>query len=242
MTNTLRIRFTAYSTLGLALAWLLGPGLTPTYPENDVNARLSAMSHDTVLLDSQYVFRMLTFLLAAPAVVGALRLVRTRGAGLAYSGSALLVIGSIAGAATVTSVAVEFSVLAPAANRSASIEATELIDHALLWQVVGPIFLLGAILGFLLRAAALWRAQAIPRWAAACIGAGPVIHVAGGDLFWTVFGGVFVLGVGLTWLAIAQLRLIPKRESSVGTRTTDEDPAELIVSSEDDITHGVRGD
>lgn len=98
-------------------------------------------------------------------------------------------------------------------------------------MMLGLIYIVGVVLGFVLLASALWRARAVPRWAAACIGLGPVIHVAGGDLPWTAAGGGVVLAVGLGGLALTQLGRLAGPATAAGVRAAD--PAELVVSPGD---------
>lgn len=50
-------------------------------------------------------------------------------------------------------------------------------------------------------------AGTVPRWAAACISLGPLIHIAG-DIWWTATGGILLLALGLGILARVQLATI----------------------------------
>lgn len=47
----------------------------------------------------------------------------------------------------------------------------------------------------------LWRARAVPRWAAAAIATGLIVHIAAGDLLWTTVGGTTLLTMGFGVLA-----------------------------------------
>jgi hypothetical protein len=94
---------------------------------------------------------------------------------------------------------------ASAADRQAAVTVATLIQNSGMWYVFGAISLIGEILGFILLGCALWRAGTVPRWAAACISLGPLIHIAGGDIWWTATGGILLLALGLGILARVQL-------------------------------------
>jgi hypothetical protein len=51
----------------------------------------------------------------------------------------------------------------------------------------------------------------MPRWAAACIAIGPIVHIAGGDLSWTVITGSSMLAIGLAVLAHTALGSISRQ-------------------------------
>ena len=97
---------------------------------------------------------------------------------------------------------------ASAADRQAAVTVATLIQNSGTWYVFGAISLIGEILGFILLGCALWRAGTVPRWAAACISLGPLIHIAGGDIWWTATGGILLLALGLGILARVQLATI----------------------------------
>jgi hypothetical protein len=232
MSNTFRIRFTALATAGFAIAYLWGNAVTPVLPDTAA-ARLDAMAADNaVLLNSIYAARMLTFILITPTLVGALRLLRARGARLGCIASALLLTGHIAEAAVITFVAVQFNVLAPVADRQAAVIGADLIQNSGMWYTLGAVSLIGEIVGFILLGCALWRAGTVPRWAAACISVGPVIHIAGGDFRWTASGGILLLALGLVMLA--RVQLAPTNTPRIAITTTNPpDPAKLIISPHD---------
>ena len=71
---------------------------------------------------------------------------------------------------------------ASAADRQAAVTVATLIQNSGRWNVFGAISLIGEI-GFILLGCALWRAATVPRRAAACISVGPLIHIAGGDIW-----------------------------------------------------------
>jgi hypothetical protein len=224
MTSAFRIRFTGFATAGFAVAYLWGNAVTPVFPEAAA-ARLDAMAAENlVLLNSVYAARMLTFVLVTPTLVGALRLLPARGARLGYVASALLLVGHIAEAPVISLVAVQFNVLAPAPDRQAAVTAAELIQHSSMWYVLGAISLIGAIVGFILLGGALWRAGTLPRWAAACISLGLVIHFVGGDFRWTAAGGILVLAFGLGALARAQLATTTNRPTNPTKKAQPADP------------------
>jgi hypothetical protein len=232
MTSTFRIRFTGFATAGFAIAYLWGNALTPVLPAAAA-ARLDAMADaNAALLNSIYAARMLTCILVTPTLVGALRLLRARGVRLGYIASALLLTGHIAEAAVITLVAVQFNVLASAPDRQAAVIGADLIQNSGMWYTLGAISLIGEILGFILLGCAVWRAGTVPRWAAACISLGPVIHIAGGDFRWTATGGILLLTLGLGMLARAQLANTNTPRTAITTASRPE-PSELIVTPHD---------
>ena len=232
MSNSLRLRLTALATAGFAATTLLGSAIGPTIAA-DVAVRLEVLSHHALLGNATYVCRMLSFVLVTPAMVGALRLLPRRGALLGTIGAALLLISQVAGAAATTIMAVQIDVLAPTADRQAAVVAGEWLDQSLLWQLSGAVYVTGWLLGFLMLGIALWRAATLPRWAAACIGLGPIVHIAGGDLSWTVVGGAVLLALGLIMLALAPFHSNRRPADVTSTPPTTLDPAELIVSADD---------
>jgi hypothetical protein len=232
MTNTFRIRFTGLATAGFAIVYLWGNAVTPVLPDAAA-ARLDAMAADNaVLLNSIFAARMLTFILITPTLVGALRLLRTKGARLGYIAAALLLIGHIAEAAVITLVAVQFNVLASAADRQAAVAVATLIQNSAMWYVLGAISLIGEIVGFILLGCALWSAGTVPRWAAACISLGPITHIAGDDFRWTATGGILLLALGLGMLARVQLAPTNTPRTAI-TSTNPPAPAKLIISPHD---------
>jgi hypothetical protein len=197
-------RWAALATGGFAAVTLLGSVATP-HAETDVAARLEALSHYSAIGNATYLCRMAQVVLLTPFLFTALRLLRPHRSGLAVTAGAVLLLGHVAGAAATTIMAVQINVLATAPDRHAAVAMTDLLDRSLLWQISCYVYLPGWILGFLLLGIALWRAGALPRWAAASIGLGPILHIAVGDLRWTVVGGSVMLTAGLAMLAITAI-------------------------------------
>jgi hypothetical protein len=232
MPTTSLPRWIALTTGGFAATTLLGSVATP-HAETDVAARLEALSHYSVIGNVTYLCRMASAVLLAPLLVTAMHALHGRGTRLGVTGATLLILGHVAGAGAVTIMAVQINVLATAPDRPAAVEITTQLDHSLLWQIICVFYLAGWILGFLLLGIALWRARALPRWAAASISLGPLLHIAVGDLRWTAVGGAVVLTAGLAMLTITALHPTepPSRPTTRRPRPTT--PAELMLSPDE---------
>ncbi len=161
-------------------------------------------------LDRWYLAHLLFFLgslLLLPAVLMLGDLARARAPGLALAGVVLSVIGLV-GAAGVA--AVELAIWELAQPSVAAGEAAAVVERltegaAVTVPVLGAS--IGFPLGFALLGAALWRADAAPRWASACVGLGPAVFSAGGlggSLLLTVAGSA-VSALGLCWIGLGLL-------------------------------------
>jgi hypothetical protein len=233
MPKSFRLHVCDLAVAGFALSTLLGLALTPP-AVGDPAQRLAVLADHTVTGNLTYAFRLMSTLLLAPALVGILARLRRRGSGLGNAAAALLLVGHVAGAAAVSFTEVQIVALAPAPNRPQAATIVELIDRSLVWNVLGLTYISGWLLGFTLLAAALWRTQAIPRWAAACIGLGPIVHIAGGDLPWTAIGGVVLLTAGLARLASSLLFGGTSHTHRTGG-LVQVDPMEYIVSPDEGL-------
>ncbi|MGK5681439.1 hypothetical protein [Actinoplanes sp. URMC 104] len=200
MSTTWRTRMIATAVAGSAVTTFLGASFGPVFSA-DPAARLETMAQNTTVITAVYLFRMLGALLAPAVVIAVLRLVPRRGAPAAAAGGALVLIGETAGVATTTIVAVQALVLAPSDDRLTAIAVAGRLDDSSLVTVTAVLYLSGLLLGNLLLGVGLWRARAVPRWAAAAIAAGLIVHIAAGDLPWTTVGGTTLLTVGLAALA-----------------------------------------
>ena len=201
MSNTTPSRWAALAAGGFAATTLVGSVATPN-SGSDIAARLEVLSHSWLIGNVTYLCRMADAVLLLPMLIIALRLLRRRGIRLGVAAAALLAVGHVAGAGVVTIMAVQINVLAPAPDRPAAVAVTELIERSALFQILCVLYLTGLVLGFLLLGIALWRARTIPRWAAAGIGLGLVLHISAGDLRWTAVSGSLLLTAGLVMLAI----------------------------------------
>jgi hypothetical protein len=232
MTTEFRSRIIARATVGFAVATLLGWALTPTAPQ-DPGALLETLSRQPTLCTIVYVMRMLSAILVTPALLGALHLLANRGTSIGYVAAALLVVGHVADAGVSTLMAAVFSVLAPATDRRVAVTTTELILSSELWIVLGVFSLAGIVVGFASIGIALWRAGAVPRWAATCLSPGPIVHISAGDWPWTKVGGSVMVAGGITTIALHILRESTLPAPARAGRRTTADPAQFMVSTDD---------
>jgi hypothetical protein len=207
-------RIGAVSLVVAPLFGLVGGALHPER-ESDAAALYAVVAAN---LDRWYAAHVLFFvgsLLLLPGVLLLWDLARARSPRLALAGVVLGVIGLV-GAAGVA--AVELAVWEAAQPTVAPDEAVRLIERLSEGAAVTvPVY--GASLcfplGFALLGAALWLAGAAPRWAAACIGLGPVafsVGGLGGSLPLTVAGSL-LSAAGLGWVGLAQLGALPRPSS-----------------------------
>jgi hypothetical protein len=204
-------RIAAVSLVVAPLFGLVGGALHPVR-ERDAAALYAVVAAN---LDRWYAAHVLFFfgsLLLLPGVLLLWDLARGRSPGLALAGVALALVGLV-GAAGVA--AVELAVWEAAQPTIARDEAVALVERLSEGAAVTiPVYgaSLGFPLGFALLGAALWLAEAAPRWAAACIGLGPVafsVGGLGGSLPLTVAGSV-LSAAGLGWIGLTQLGVLPR--------------------------------
>jgi hypothetical protein len=118
----------------------------------------------------------LTILFFLPALVVVAHLARARETRLGWV-AAVLAIGT-----TVPGIAY---VLAPdvlyleAAHGDVSAHAISAYNGAPVVTVATAVFLVGHVLGLILLGVGLWRVGSVPRWAAACLAASPVLEIGG---------------------------------------------------------------
>jgi hypothetical protein len=111
-------------------------------------------------------------------VLGAVHLIRRRGAALGHAAAVFCLYGLVAAHAALGGVNLVFAELAsPALNRTSMVALFDTITHD---AAVGAPLLLGhyaLVIGILLLGAALWRGGIGPRWAAVCILLFPVSDI-----------------------------------------------------------------
>jgi hypothetical protein len=223
METTRRRRICNLALFGYAVCGLAGMVLPPIAPDTTAG-RLSVLADHAGRADLTYAFRMTGFLLLAPALVAILSGIRRRGAALAETAAVLLAVSGVAGAGFVSLMAVEM-VLARVGDRAAAVAAATLMEGTFVWMWSAVGYLLGWLLGSIVLGAALWRARTTPRWIPLCVGAGPVVHVAAGDLVWTTWGGALLVTAGLIGVAVTNRGL-------EAASPTIPDPDELMAADQ----------
>ena len=205
--------------VGLALAMFLAPwfivlsetghSLTNPQGRDDIDPAVAlAIASDHATLQRWSSFAALVgALLLVPAVMGVMRLVRTRAAWLGLVAGVLTASGYICyfglvlqGAFTETAMS---SVGGTTSEKVAVLQAT--MDDPLGTGWVGPAFVLGTIVGTFLLGLALLRARTAGRWAGYGLIAWSVLHVLSFSP-WVEVVGAAAQAMGLAVAAAALLR------------------------------------
>jgi hypothetical protein len=204
--------------IGLALAMLVAPwfivvaetghALMTRHGEDDIDPEgaLTVAAEHLTLHRWGSLAALLGALLLVPAVLGVMRLVRTRAAWLGLIGGVLTATGYVCYFALVFQGSFTAAAMVTVGgSRSQDIEVlqTFMDDPLALW--VGPLFVLGNIVGTFLLGLALIRARTAGRLAGYGLIAWPVLHVVSFNPFVEVVGAV-AQAVGLALAAAALLR------------------------------------
>ena len=204
---------------GLALAMFVAPwfivlsetGHSIANPDgkDDIDPAVAlaiASDHVTLLRWSSFA-ALVGALLLVPAVLGVMRLVRTRAAWLGLVGGVLTASGYVCyfglvlqGAFTETAMA---TVRGPASGNVAVLQAV--LDDPLGPGWIGPAFVLGNIVGTFVLGLALIRARIAGRWAGYGLIAWSVLHVLSFSP-WVEVAGATAQALGLALAAAALLR------------------------------------
>jgi hypothetical protein len=175
--------------------------------ETGADALALAAAHPG-LLRVAVVAAMAGSLLIVPAVLGAMRLIRSRAAWLGLIGGSLMIAGYIC---YLGINATGFEQIAMAEHGGpldafAEVLDTGQQDPAGMWIFL--LFVAGNLIGTALLAVALLRSRAVPAWAALAVLAWPVLHVTGlvvGSEWFEVTGAV-LQAIGFAVVAGAVLR------------------------------------
>jgi hypothetical protein len=144
-------------------------------------------------------------------VLGAVHVIRRRGAAHADGAAALVVYGLVAAHAALGGVNLVFAELgSPDLDRTAMVGLYDTITHD---AALGAPLLLGhylLVIGVLLLGAALWRSGVGPRWAAICVVLFPLSDVLLGFLPFgeaadVISNGFGILGLGALGLAVLRM-------------------------------------
>jgi hypothetical protein len=226
-------RTASTSRVGLALAMLVAPwfivvaetvhAIVSTGGADDLDPAVSlAMTADHPTLTAWGgLAGMLGALLLVPAVLGVMRLVRTGAARLGLVGGVLTAAGYVAYFALLFhGVGTEQAMVSVGGSMRQNVEVLEeLMTQP--WTVwVGPLFVLGNIVGTFLLGLALVRSRAAGRAAGFGLMAWPVLHVVSLNPLFEVAGAT-LQALGFALAAMALLR-------AVRTEGTGKQPYELL--------------
>jgi hypothetical protein len=207
MKNTATFRRVSASValLATALLSLVSQLLAPAFPSGGAAARLDVVQQGgtaAALSAGLFVAAQLPFIVAA---LGIGHLLRERAPLLSNLGTTLAVIGGF-GHAVIGGVSMlEVAMASDSAHRQVLADAVTRFEASpgMLFAALG---MLGTVLGLVLLAVGLWRADVSPRWVAPAIGAFLVIEfVASGFSAWAsdVSAVIYVVALGalaaVTW-------------------------------------------
>jgi hypothetical protein len=150
-----------------------------------------------------YLFTMLIFVgtaLLVPVVFGLMYMVRDRSAVLGHVGGSLAMVGALVGVGDALSQLFIWQMVAPGADRAQMVGLLTRVDNAIGAALVFRLGGLGFVIGMVILAIALYRARAVPAWAAAGMGVGAFLNiagfVAGSTLLVTISSAVLLLSLG----------------------------------------------
>lgn len=201
--STVRRRAAVASLLGAPLLMLAAHLLQPAHGTS-TQEEVAAQAAQTAAFNASTAVGLLAMLLLVPAVVTLAGMLGDRwsghvGGALALTGAIALtfLLGSGVGATTIG-----------AHGGEVATALTDRLEENPAYGLAVGLMLLGWTLGLITLAVGLWRARRIPSWAAACLGAAPLVPaVAGGRIGVAV--GFLVL---LTGFAAAARALTPADE------------------------------
>jgi hypothetical protein len=133
-----------------------------------------AVAHPTAMATAAWLD--LTILFFLPALVVVAYLAGARTTRLGWFASVLAIGTAIPGIAYVLAPDVLY---VEAIHGHVSARAIDAYNGSGVVSVATIVFLVGHVLGLILLAVALWRARAVPVWAAACLGASPILEIVG---------------------------------------------------------------
>ena len=129
-----------------------------------------------------YLFTVLIFLSTAlwiPLLLGLMHMVRRRGAALGNVGGSLAIAGTLVGVGDAVSQLFIWQMVSPGADRAQMVALLARFDNtfgaAIFFRIGGPALVVGTILVCV----ALYRARAVPAWAAAGAAVGTLLNIAG---------------------------------------------------------------
>lgn len=169
--------FGAASLVIGGVAVTVGTAVEPSGDDDSVAVALGKISHH---LGDQRAL-IVTDLLAVfmlPAVLCLMRLARRGAPRLALAGGTLAFAGWLAGLVGLAGLDVVFYEGAQATDRAQATTLIHAVTNTWSYTLLLIVFIAGQVIGMLLLGIALWRARAVPRWAAVVVGAAPIAQVA----------------------------------------------------------------
>ena len=129
-----------------------------------------------------YLFTVLIFVSTAlwlPIVIGFMYMVRERAAVLGNVGGTLAFLGTLVGVGDATSQLYIWQMVSQGADRAQMVALLTRFDNAggaaIFFRIGGP----ALVIGMVLLSIALYRARAVPTWAAAGVAVGTLLNIAG---------------------------------------------------------------
>jgi hypothetical protein len=175
--------------------------IAPAIDGNEVE-QLAVVARDP---DRYYLFTVLIFVgtaLIVPVVLGLMYMLRERAAAWGNLGGSLAMIGALIGVGDAISQLFIWQMAAPGADQAQMSALLMRFDNApgaaLIFRIGGPSF----VLGMVLLGIGLYRAKAVPAWAAAGLAAGAFLNLAGFVIGSNVLVAISsaVLLVSLGWI------------------------------------------
>jgi len=153
-----------------------------------------------------------------PAVLYLMRLAGTRAPRLALAGGTIAFAAWLAGLLSLGASDILLDHADRLPERATAISLVHAVTSDPWFVILEAVFIIGHLVGMLLLGVALWRARAVPRWAAALVGLAPVAHLVVHDLSGVVDAAAFALfAIGMAACAVTLAR-------------TPEPPAEIPVA------------
>ena len=199
---------TALATAGTAVTLLASEVLDPVGDGTAENFVAAATGHRAAMITSAWLL-LVSAVLLLPAVVGVVRLVPGRGAGLAHAGAVLLTLGAFGHAMAGTFYLVAAELPSPLGVQRAEVA----IDHLNGSAALAPsfVFIMAFALGLLLAFIGLHRGGVVPGWVLGAVaGAFAIEVVAPGDV-----PAVAVVKQALALVAFVYLAVVLWRGSEV---------------------------
>jgi hypothetical protein len=176
-----------------------------------------------------YLFTVLIFVstaLWAPLVLGLMYMVRERAATLGNVGGSLAFVATLVGVGDAVSQLFIWQMVAPGADRAQMVALLSRFDNAggaaIFFRIGGPALVIGTIM----LSIALYRARAVPAWAAAGVALGTFLNIAGfvASSNPIVVISSVVLLVSLGWIG----RLVLARSDQEWERPTVQSPSPSV--------------
>ena len=151
-----------------------------TEPEAGGQLAIVAANQDAWYI--AHLLALVSLLLAIPAVLGFMHMLREREVAYGHVGGALALLGVLAWTGLIAMEFVVWQMVKADADPAQMSALLERVNEAT--GIVLPFFVMGIALalGLIVLAAGLYRARAVPTWSAALVGVGIVVLYAGGVL------------------------------------------------------------